>query len=88
MSFQGMRDLPVRWISPPGPERFPVAPAGRGQQARRKDRASFIVRDESHRLSLGELLSSSARFRFAGWSHRDMNQTCGPELFSEWEFVG
>ena len=26
----------------------------------------LIVRDESHRLSLGEVLSSRARFRFAG----------------------
>jgi hypothetical protein len=29
----------------------------------------LMVRDESHRLSLGELLSSIARFRFAGCFH-------------------
>jgi len=29
----------------------------------------LIVRDESHRLSLGELLSSIARLRFTGWLH-------------------
>ena len=34
----------------------------------------LIVRDESHRLSLGGLLSSRARFRFAGCVHHAMNK--------------
>jgi hypothetical protein len=34
----------------------------------------LIVRDESHRLSLGGLLSSRARFRFAGCVHHAMKE--------------
>jgi hypothetical protein len=34
----------------------------------------LIVRDESRRLSLGELLSSRARFRFAGCVHHATNK--------------
>ena len=33
-----------------------------------RERPLLIVRDESHQLSLGELLSSIARFRFTGWT--------------------
>jgi hypothetical protein len=32
----------------------------------------LIVRDESHRLSLGGLVSTRARLRFTGWVHRAM----------------
>src|SRR5712692_4701802 len=34
----------------------------------------LIVRDESHRLFLGGLLSSRARLRFAGWVHFAMKE--------------
>jgi len=34
----------------------------------------LIVRDESHRLSLGGLLSSRARFRFAGCAQHAMKK--------------
>ena len=44
-----------------------------GQQAGLQGRESIapllIVRDESHRLFLGGVLSSRARLRFTGWLH-------------------
>jgi len=36
----------------------------------------LIVRDESHRLFLGGLLSSRARLRFTGWVHFAMKESC------------
>ena len=48
----------------------------------------LIVRDESHRLSLSGLLSSRARFRFAGCLHHGMNSFAGRVLFSERRPVG
>ncbi len=44
-----------------------------GKTNRGTEAPLLIVRDESHRLSLGELLSSRARFRFAGCAHHAMN---------------
>jgi len=51
-----MRDLSVRCL-----QVLESGAARRGAEA-----PLLIVRDESHRLSLGELLSSIARFRFTG----------------------
>jgi hypothetical protein len=42
------------------------------KQNRGTEAPLLIVRDESHRLSLGGLLSSSARFRFARCVHHAM----------------
>jgi hypothetical protein len=48
----------------------------------------LIVRDESHRLSLGGLLSSRARLRFTGCIHRAMKKFAGRAVFSERQLVG
>ena len=40
---------------------------GNGHKGATEIAPLLIVRDESHRLSLGGLLSSSARLRFAGY---------------------
>jgi len=41
----------------------------------------LIVRDESHRLSLGGLLSSRACLRFAGWVQHAMKWSCRSRNF-------
>ena len=45
-----------------------------GKQNRGTEAPLLIVHDESHRLSLGGVLSSRARFRFAGCVHHAMNK--------------
>ena len=42
---------------------------------------SLIVRDESHRLFLGGLLSSIARLRFTGWFDFAMKEVCRSRRF-------
>lgn len=41
----------------------------------------LIVRDESHRLSLGGLVSTSARLRFTGWVQHVMKWSCRSRNF-------
>ena len=86
MSFSGMRDLSVRcgfalhthadsgaasrWSAPKDCNRGTTAIA-----------PLLIVHDESHRLSLGWLLSSSASLRFAGCSQCAMKRYCRSRNF-------
>ena len=46
--------------------RLPLVGTGKGHKDATEIAPLLIVRDESHRLSLGGLLSSMARLRFAG----------------------
>ena len=48
----------------------------------------LIVRDESHRLSLGAVLSSRARFRFAGCVHHAMKEFCRSSSFQRTAICG
>src|SRR5579862_1932044 len=50
-----------------------IGPMG-GKENRGTEAPLLIVRDESHRLSLGGLLSSRARFRFAGCANHAMKE--------------
>ena len=52
----------------------PVGRPREGVQGREGIAPLLIVRDESHRLFLGGLLSSRARLRFAGWVHFAMKE--------------
>jgi len=47
-----------------------------GKQNRGTEAPLLIVHDESHRLSLGGVLSSRARFRFARQNHCSCTTTC------------
>ncbi len=84
-----MRDLSVRWRwSGPPP---PTAAGFRSQSVLPSSELSgaqsfrtaplLIVRDESHRLSLGGLVSTRARLRFTGCIQHARNRSCRSRIF-------
>jgi hypothetical protein len=58
------------------------------KQNRGTEAPLLIDRDESHRLSLGGLLSSRARFRFAGCLHHAMYEFRRSSIFQPTAICG